>query len=198
MNIKFTILVKTMLVTILLVSGLLVKSQNAFLSLQITRDVSGSGLGGNVCPNMALNFKKHTLSIGPNFQRRKMNFSGMQFSYRYSAAKGSNGKLELFFSGTVIKHSSAFMSKGNIEIEKTSDAEVTRTCENMKLNVIECYAGIGLKVNLTHRLNVAGSSGIGMYHTCNKDYNENMYRQKSGAVMQLRLLLIYNFGKAGK
>lgn len=198
MNTKFTILVRTMLVTILLVSGMLVKSQNTFLSLQITRDISGSGLGGNVCPNMALNFKKHTLSIGPNFQRRKMNFSGMQYDYRYSAAKGSNGKLELFFSGTVIKQSSAFLSKGSVEIETTSDAEVTRTCENMKLNVFECYAGIGLKINLTHRFNLACSSGIGMYHTCNRDYDENMYRQKSGAVMQMRLLLIYNFCKAGR
>lgn len=190
MQTKATSLIKILLLNIFLVAPQFVKSQTFFLSLQVARDVSGSGLGGNVCPNIALTLSKHTVSFGPNFQRKRMNFSGLQFNYRYSAAK--NEKLELFFSVNIIRHENAFLSKVSCEIEENSHLENPTILENKKFKVVECYAGIGLKVNLTKNLNIACSSGIGMYYTCNKDYDNTLYREKSAVVMQLRLILIYN------
>jgi hypothetical protein len=195
MNTKTTKLVKMMLVVILMTASLSGSAQNAFLSLQIARDISGSGLGGNVCPNIAFTYKKHTLGAGPNFQRRKMNYSGMQYNYRYSVAKNKNEKLELYFSGNVIMHNAAYMSKGNIEIEEGCHKETKGKYDDKTFKVFEAYAGIGLKVNFTKNLNAACSSGIGMYHTCNKDYDMNMYRQKQATVLQLRLVLIYNISR---
>ncbi len=189
---KTTRSIKKLLVTILIVSSLFSQAQNPFLSLQITRSLSGSGLGGNVCPNLALTFKRHTLAVGPNFQRREMNFSGIQSTYKYCAAKSTNKKLELFFSCSFIFHQAAYMSKGNIEIEKSCKNKGGNYYEDLKLKVFECYGSIGLKISPVRNLNISLSSGIGMYDTFCKKYDTDMYRQKSALVMQMRATLSYD------
>jgi hypothetical protein len=186
--------IKTVLISAMLIASTLDSSaQNPFLSFQIARDISGSGLGGNVCPSISLNFNKSTISLGPNFQRRKMNFSGIQANYRYSVATNYNEKLELYFSGNFTVQTSAYMSKGNVEIEKSCHSEGVINYAELRYKVIEGYAGIGLKVNPTKNLSAGFSAGLGVFDTLNKNYDREMYRQKSGFVLQTRFVLIYSF-----
>lgn len=189
--------IKTFLMIGALLTSLNTYSGNPFLSLQVARDVSGSGLGSNFLPSLALTNNKSTFSIGPNFQSKKNNFSGMQLNYRYSAATNSNGKLELYFSGNFTIHSSAFMSAENADIEQASHPEETYNYSEMRLKVIEGYAGIGLKINPVKRISIGLGAGLGMFDTLNKDYDKEMYRQKSSLALQLKCVLIYNF-KLGK
>ena len=182
----------SLLVSILLVSGFTAVAQNNFLSVQIGSDLSGDGLGCNVSPSIAFTRNHQTLSIGPNFQRDRMNFSGTKISYRYSVAKNENEKLELFFTGHLNFLTNAYMSKSLVEIEEYSNPEVKSEVGEMQFKVLEFYTGIGLKINPIKHLNVALNVGIGPYSTLNKDYNKNMYREKNALVMQMGLNLIYN------
>lgn len=168
-------------------------AQNTSISFQIARDITGSGLGGNVCPSFSLNHKKNTFSIGPNFQRKRLNFSGIQANYSFTAASNYNNRFELYFSGNLTIHTSARMSCGNIEIEKSCHREGTIDYEAMRLNVIEGYAGIGLKFNATKKLSTGFNAGLGMFDTLNENYDREMYREKISAALQLGFVVIYNF-----
>lgn len=168
-------------------------AQAPFVSFQIARDITGSGLGGNVCPSIALTHNKSTLSIGPNFQRKKMNCSGAQVNYRYSIAKSYNEKREIYFSGNFTFHTSARMSSCYVDIEKSSRPEATYNYDELRLKVIEGYAGIGFKINPTERFSTGFSTGMGMFNTLNKNYDREMFREKAALVMQFRVVLIYNF-----
>jgi hypothetical protein len=186
--------IKTMVISLMLfVCSLDCSAQDPFLSFQIARDISGSGLGGNVCPSISLTFNKNTISVGPNFQRKKMNFSGIQANYRYSVATNYNEKLELYFSGNFTVQTSAYMSHENVEIEKSCHSDGTINYAELRYKVIEGYAGIGLKVNPTKNLSTGFSAGLGVFNTLNKNYDREMYRQKSGFVLQTRFVLIYSF-----
>ena len=188
--------IKIVLISVTLIASSLDSSaQNPFLSFQIARDASGSGLGGNVCPSIALTYNKNTFSIGPNFQRRKLNFSGAQLNYRYSVATNANGKLEMYFSGNFTVQTSARMSAAYIDIEKSSHPEGKVNYDELRFKVIEGYAGIGLKINPTKNFSTAFSSGLGVFDTLDKNYDREMYRQKSAFVLQVRFVLIYNFKK---
>jgi hypothetical protein len=180
------------LVSILLLVNLSSKAQNNFVSFQISSNVSGSGLGGNVCPSVSFTNNHSTIGIGPNFQRSRMNYSGMQMFYRYSVAKNANERLELFFSGNLAFHTSAYLSKSNVDIEERCNPEIKSKAGEMQLKVVEYYTNIGLKINANKYFNVALSSGIGAYNTLDKNYDTNMYRQKNAVVLQIKLSLIYN------
>lgn len=194
---KLQSLVKIVLISLtLIVSSLNSFAQNPFVSFEIARDVSGSGLGGNVCPSIALTYKNNALSIGPNFQRKKMSFSGLQANYRYSVATSDNGKRELYLSGNLTFHTSAKMSSSNIDIEKSCHPEEeTRNYEELRLRVIEGYTGIGFKINPTKNFSTGFSAGMGVFNTLNKNYDRGMYREKSAVVLQVRFVIIYNFKK---
>lgn len=168
-------------------------AQKPTLSFEVASDVSGSGLGGNVCPALSLTFKRSTLGVGPNFQAKKIKFSGMQVNYRYSAATSYNGKRELFFSGNFTYQASACMSSSYIEIEKSSRPEQNYNYDKMCLKVLEGYAGIGLKINSTENFSAGFSAGMGAFNTMNKNYDKEMFRQKSAVVLQLRAFLTYSF-----
>lgn len=166
-------------------------AQNSFLSFQVSRDVSGSGLGGNVCPSLMFTKNQHTFIVGPNFQRKRMNYSGMQSSYRYTVAKNYNKKKELFIVGSILMHSSARMSDTYIEIEKSCNSESTYNYDVLRFKVVETYAGIGLKINPTKNFSTLFSVGMGGFNTLNKDYNKEMYREKSAVAMRLNFSIIY-------
>jgi len=185
---------KNLFVSILLISSSVdLQAKDPYLSFLVSRDVSGSGLGGNVCPAFSLTNNKCTFSIGPNFQRKHMNLSGMQANFRYAVAANYSGKVELFFSGTLALHAAAHLSPGNIELEKSCHEDEVIDLEQPDFQVIECYGGIGLKINPVKKINVAFNTGFGMYNTLNKDYDREMYREKSTVALQLRFILIYNF-----
>jgi hypothetical protein len=168
-------------------------AQKSNFSFRIGRDISGNGLGGNICPSIALTKNKSTYSIGPNFQRRKMNLTGAQANYSYSVATNYNQKLELYFSGSFTFQTSAYMSKENIELEKSCHKEGPTDYDNLRFNVIEGYGGIGLRFNPAKTFSVGFTSGLGVFDTLNKNYDREMYRGKSGFVLRLRVVLIYNF-----
>lgn len=171
-------------------------AQKAIVSFEVANDITGSGLGGNVCPSLAITYKKSTLSVGPNFQRPKMKLSGVQANYRYSAAKSYNGKRELFFAGNVTYHTSAYMSASYIDLEESSRPEVKCNYKEMRLKVLEGYAGIGVKMNPNERFSAGFSAGMGAFNTLNKDYDKEMYRQKTAAVLRLRVFLTYSLSSS--
>lgn len=184
---------KTIVVAVMcMTSSLDSIAQNPKLAFEVASDITGSGLGGNVCPSLAITYKKSTLSVGPNFQRPQMKLSGVQANYRYSAAKSYNGKRELFFAGNVTYHTNACMSASYIDIEESSRPEVNCNYKEMRLKVLEGYAGIGVKMNPTERFSAGFSAGMGAFNTLNKDYDKEMFRQKSSAVLQLRVFLTYS------
>ncbi|MGZ4033913.1 MAG: hypothetical protein ACXVPU_13730 [Bacteroidia bacterium] len=190
---KTTTTIKMILTTILLVAGFMTKAQSTYMSFQVSGSISGNGLGTNISPGLALTFKRNTINVGPSFQKQGMNFSGMQAGYRFSVAKNANGKLELFFSGNALMHTSAYMSKSYVSIEESSDPEAKEDhCAELKLKVVESYVGIGVKINPTKAFSASFSMGMGMYDTLNKGYDTEMYRPKSAVVMQMKASLIYN------
>lgn len=189
-------LVKTLfLIALLSVAMSAAQAQNAYVSVQVTRDVTGSGLGGNICPAVSLTKNRQTIAVGPNFQRQHMNFSGFQANYRYSAAKSLNEKFELYFSGNITYHDAARMSRGYEDIEKSCNKENTVDFSNLRLKVMETYAGFGVKANQGKHLSAAAGIGMGMFHTCNKDYDREMYREKSSVALRVNFVLIFHFGK---
>lgn len=169
------------------------QSDASYLSFQVSRDVTGSGLGGNVCPELALTYKQSTFSVGPNFQRKRMNLSGIQTNYRYSVVKSYNGKKEIFFCGNVTFQKSARMADSYIAIEKFNNSESTYDYNALRLKVIESYAGLGLKLNPTKQFSTFISVGIGMFDTMSKNYNKEMFREKSAVSMRMNFSLVYNF-----
>lgn len=173
-------------------------AQNAFLSFQVSRDASGSGLGGNICPALMFTNNQSTFIIGPNFQRKRMNYSGMQSSYRYSVAKNYNNKKELFIVGSLLVHSSARMADSYIEIEKSGNSENTYNYHVLRFKVIESYAGIGFKINPTKNFNTLISVEMGGFNTLDKNYNKEMYREKASVAMRLNFSLVYNFKQTVK
>jgi hypothetical protein len=170
-------------------------SQKTILSFELGRDLSGNGLGGNVCPALAVTNQKFTLSIGPNFQRKKMNISGIQTNFRYAVAKNYSEKIELFFSGNITYHSNAMMSARYVDIEQSSNPEQTIDFGALRYRVIESYAGVGLKINPIKQLGAYFNLGIGGFNTLDNNYNREMYREKAACALQLRMALIYSFTK---
>lgn len=184
---------------IFIISALIVLSnlksfgQVKFLSFQLNADKTGNGCIGNVSPALAFTYNNSSFSIGANFQREKMNLSGFQTSYSYVVAKNYNEKLELFLYGSLTYQNSAYMTHQNFEIEKASRPEENLNYENFRFKVIEGYTGFGLKINPVNNFNVAFKSGLGAYNTLCKGYNNEMFRCKSGVVLQVQMSLIYNF-----
>ena len=187
-----------LLVAIFIAPKMNAQTSYQYASLQLSSDITGSGLGGNVCPSVALTLNKSTFSIGPNFQRKRMNFSGFQTNYRYSVAKNDNGKREIFFYGNITFHNSARMADSYIKIEESCDSENPFDYESMRLKVLESYVGLGIKLNPSKQFSTFFRVGMGVFDTMNKNYNREMYREKSGVVIQLNVSVVYNFNQFGK
>lgn len=104
--------------------------------------------------------------------------------------------MDLYFLGTFAGHSSAYMSRGNIEIEKRAGSKETPSdsYEHMKLQVMEAYAGVGLNFKHFKPIHAGASISIGGFNTLNKDYNKEMYRDKIAMALQFQFQLCYNFG----
>ncbi len=174
------------------------KAQTSYLSVQVISDFTGSGLCGNVSPSLAWTKNQHTFNVGPNFQRKNMDLSGLQTNYRYTAARSMKGKFELYFSANFTYHFAARMSNSYVEIENASykgehPEQEVRDYSTMRLKVMESYAGFGLKANLAKNLSACAGIGMGAYHTCNKDYDTEMYREKSAVSMRFNFILMYHF-----
>ncbi|MCC6448690.1 MAG: hypothetical protein IT215_08400 [Chitinophagaceae bacterium] len=185
---------KTLIVcTLMLISYIASFGQTKYISFQIARGKTGNGCIGNVFPSLAFTYNNSTFSVGPNFQREKMNFSGIQTDYRYAVAKNYNEKLELFFYANFTYHNSAYITRQNFDIEKSSQPEQNLDYNDFRFKVVEGYGGFGLKINPIKKLNVAMRTGLGVYDTLKKDYNKEMLRCKSGVVLQVQISLIYNF-----
>lgn len=180
-----------LLLVCMMLSGLTVMSQNPFASFELSSNVSGNGLGGNVCPSVALTYFKTTISVGPNFQTRKMNFSGAHVDYKYAVATNNSGRVELYFLGNVSYNASAHLSHTEIDVESYNHPEGSVDYAKLKLNVIEGYTGFGVRVNTGKNLSTTVGTALGMYHTLDKNYGTDMYRQRSGLVFQLQLGLAY-------
>lgn len=182
-------------ITCLLISFCSIKSfgQNRSLSFEIASEKTGNGCGGNIAPSLSFSYHKSTFILGPNFQRKRMNFSGVQLNYRFSVVKSYNEKKEIFLTGNLTYHTSAYMSDSNVEIEKSSHKEEHFKYDELRFKVIEGYAGFGLKLNPTKNFSTAFSSGLGVYNTLDKNYDREMFREKTALVLQVRFTLIYNF-----
>lgn len=194
---KLTKMLESYLKTLIVLSVCTIYSldsvaQKALMSFEIASDITGSGLGGNVCPSFALTYKKNTLSVGPNFQVQKMKLSGIQANYRYSAAVSYNGKRELFFLGNLTYHSSARMGSGYVDIEESSRPEMSCNYEEMRFKVVEGYAGIGLKINHNEKFSTGFTAGMGAFNTLDKNYDKEMFRQKASVVAQFRVFVAFN------
>jgi hypothetical protein len=187
--------IKVMMLMIALSSCIKMNAQGKYLSVTIGRDVTGSGLGGNVCPSLSFTSGKNSFSLGANFQRRNMNFSGYQFNYRYAVATSRNEKFQLYVAGNLTYHFSAYLSRVNAEVEQSCHRESRIVYDEMRLKVIECYAGFGLRYYPVKRLAVGMSTGVGMFNTINADYDREMYRDKAAPSLQLRAILSYSFLK---
>ena len=167
--------------------------QNQSLSFEIASEKTGNGCEGNIAPSLALTYKKSTFILGPNFQRKRMHFSGVQLNYRFSVVKSYNEKKEIFLTGNMTYHTSAYMSKSNVEIEESSHKEVDFNYSELRFKVIEGYAGFGVKLNPTKHFSTAFSAGLGAYNTLDKNYDKEMFREKAALVLQVRFTLMYNF-----
>lgn len=183
---------KFVLISIILINSTVnVSAQKSF---EIASDVSGSGLGGNVCPSIAFSHNKSTFSIGANFQRKKFNLSGIQANYRYTVCGSGNERVELFFSGNLTVHTSAYICQRLVKIEQSyQHTEPTYNYAALSLKVIETYIGFGLKFNHTKKISTVFNTGFGGFWTINKNYDRKMYREKSAPALQLRVALIYSF-----
>lgn len=188
--------VKSLLLIIIL--SLAFASANAqlpYLSVQVTRDITGSGLGGNVNPTIAICKNRHSISIGPNFQRKRMNLSGIQMNYRYMLGQSLNQRFGIYSSANLTYHHAARMSEGYIEIEKSCNKENPCDYTKLRLEVIESYAGFGIQYNSKLNLSARAGIGIGMFYTMNKDYDREMFREKQSMALRMNISLIYNIKK---
>ncbi len=187
---------KIMVVCLLLITSVLNSSaQKTVKAIEVSSGVTGSGLGGNIFAGMSLTQGNSSLSFGANFQRQKFHLSGMQLNYRYTVACSENKKVELFFYGNLLIHSSAYLSQRSIRTEQTCRPEEVNNYSKLSLKVIETYAGFGLKLNHTKRISTISDIGVGGFETLNKNYDIRMYRQKSGLALQFRLTLAVNLNK---
>ena len=187
--------IKTMMLLMLLAAGFSANARDRYLSIGVGRDVSGSGLGGNVCPALAFTSQKNTFEVGANFQRQHMNLSGYQVTYRYVVGTSANTKWQVYLSANLTYHFSAYLSRANAEIEYSCHKEQPDVYHDMKLRVLESHAAFGLKYDPVKSLSLGFSAGIGMFNTINKDYDREMYRDKSAPSLRLKIWMQYHFGK---
>jgi hypothetical protein len=185
---------KIMIVSIILVtSSLNSLAQKTIKAIEVSSDVTGSGLGGNIFAGMSLTHGNSSWGFGANFQRQKFNFSGMQLNYRHTAWCNENKNVELFFYGNLLIHTSAFLSQKSVKMEEAYRPEEECNYNKLSFKVIEAYAGFGTKFNHTKRLSTVCNLGFGGFETLNKNYNIKMHREKSGLGLQLRFALLFNF-----
>jgi len=177
--------------SIIILSSLKLFSQETFKTIQLCHDVSGSGLGENISIGFGFSKGNHLLSMNANFQKKKVNLSGVNLNYKYIVYKGEDEKTELFFSGNVTVHAKAYLSENSIRIERLCNPENTENYKSLSLNVFESYIGVGLKFNHTTKISTIYNIGYGGYTTLNKNFNYNMYRRKSGQALQFQFTLMY-------
>lgn len=170
-------------------------AQKPAFSFQITSSYSGNGLGANVCPSISLTKKSTTISIGPNFQKRRFNCSGVQLNMMRTVASSYNDNFELFFSGNITFQNSAYLSRAIVDIEEKSVREDRINFNEIKLSVLESYAGFGLRFYPSKSFSTSFNIGVGGYNTLNNNYDREMFRQKSSIALQFQLCLSYCISK---
>jgi len=189
---------KIMLVSVFFSSALNSIAQKISKAVEISTDVTGSGLGTNISVGTTLSKGNSAFTLGASFQRKKFNLSGIQVTYRYAVAYTENEKTELFFLANVALHVGANISNKSIRTEQMCRPEASNNYNDLSLNVIESYIGFGLKYNFTQRLSAIGSIGAGGYETLNKDYDLKMYRPKSALSLRFRVGLAYSLNRKTK
>jgi hypothetical protein len=167
-----------------------------YSGIAFSSDISGSCHGTNLAAMVFLSKGNSTLYVGPNFQKRKMNLSGVQCYYQCTfSPKGYNG-IQPFVFGSGIYHQSAFLGKGYVKLGDCGNGENTVDCGAVKLKTVEAYTGFGIKIQHNEHISTSWSIGAGMYNTLsNYAKYDYMMREKSSASLILKCLINYNFKK---
>lgn len=182
---------------LILISGILFLSvlnsfsQKAVKTLQLSHEVSGSGLGQNISIGAGISKANHLLSFNIIIQKKKVNLSGVNVNYKYIVCKSENEKTELFFSINTAMQARAYLSDKSLRIEQLCNPEQNNNYKTMSLNVFESYAGFGVRLNHTSKISTLYNIGYGGYTTLNKNYDYKMYRQKSAQSLQFQFTLLY-------
>jgi len=183
---------------ILILSTLNLFSQSSYKLLQLSHDVSGSGLGENISIGVGIAKDCQLISINAVFQKKKVNLSGINVNYKYIVCKSENEKTELFFSINTALQARAYLSDKSLRIEQQCNPEQNKNYESLSMSVFESYAGFGLKFIHTEKISTSYSIGYGGYTTLNKTYDYKMYRQKSAQSLQFQFTMNYRIQKSQK
>lgn len=158
---------------------------------------TADGLGTFYVPSVFYIFKNNEISVGPIFQKNSTNSTGIQFNYEYTLVDRNSKNssycdwLELFSFINSNYHHNASLGELTKEIERLSNNENGFNVENVRLNTIETYAGIGLRIDLSRKLKWKNCIGAGGYKIFNAP--EGLDHCKQGAGLLFKTGVSYQF-----
>lgn len=167
--------------------------------VSVNSTVSGAGFGTqyNICG--FYQFRNNSFAIGPVFQHRNGNYSGINANYEYNLFDGSEHDydcynfrmIELNSFITTTYHYNAILGNKQIRTETRVNPENTINYGSLKYSAIEAYLGFGLNLKISPRFKWANSVGFGGWTTLKGE--DNVYREKQCFSVMLRTGFSYQF-----
>lgn len=175
---------------------------------------SSSGFGAMYNPGVFISKGNCTSVLALNIQQRRMNFSGLQYTFEYSIINlmksvggwyenehvnssyyynnqdQSESKFDFFLFANVKYNFNAYLGMERMKIEKYIYPESDINLAKLKFSDVEGCFGFGGKINVTEQLKIKGSIGVGGYNTLSGE--KKLDREYSNAGLFFKIGLIGN------
>jgi hypothetical protein len=159
--------------------------------------LSGSGLANSYSGGFSLIHSRSRVSFGANFQGDRKNFSGVSGTYDFTVnPKGEGFKkgVELFFCVMASYHFNAYLSSTIINQTKENSGDQGLNLALTRLNVVEGFGGMGVRIALTRHFKLMARIGAGEYITLSKEAAAaNTCRNDHGVCLKMGLGVAYVF-----
>lgn len=178
---------------VILCSPITAGTGNPFSGVTVQSSLTGSGTAAGVQFLAELKWGNSMWSAGPVFQCRNMNVSGIRFQYHYYLNYDSNKNTTLFIFGCTQFNHRANFSEGTMLREMKVSPESTIDYSRMRVSILECYGGFGLKFEHSAHWSSVWNIGAGGYFGLDRSPKiGEMYREKHGASVLLGMGLRYS------
>ena len=191
-----------MLVVAISLAAITAQSQNIkiksprCLGLAAMAQTNANGYGGAFVPALFYKESRNTFLLGPVLQFRKMNFSGMQFTYQYALTgedvSGYQGEPELYLFGTGAYYGNALLGYKTLQNEYTANANAAeQRVDMLSFRSAEVFGGAGLKLCFLHNFKWLVSAGLGV-SSCLGVPQNGLYHQPCNFGLSIRTGLTYD------
>ena len=165
----------------------------------VSGSISNDGFGLNMSPCFSIRHKLSTLSVGPNMQMLKGNFSGINFSYEYTFDTIERCKnMQMFLQSNITYDMGAYLNSKGVADERAFSENYSGVnvagIENWKFKIIEYSAGFGIRKEFNN-FELSASVGIGGFHTYYNPalWRGSLHREMTITIVQFQTGIRYMF-----